>query len=680
MSSSSLTPAISAHAATVKKELKLISLLQQTIDKHRITASLDTPYAQTVKQYQQLFDALQPTLNKLIELQATITARSTTSSSGSTADDNESKLASLSSWLKERAPDCGIDRCFVIRPSQYGNALFATMPLKKGQTFIAIPRHCMIRTDDTTFDEIIDSEFVRGRANVKLAIILHCYAINTNTTSTSSPHTTTNNTYAPYINALPSLDQLIMPTASTSTTILHQLSSSPISIRALSLIINTLKIYILFYLHFHHKHHLFTTTKTNLKLFNLSQNGFTFTYNQYRWAICTVMSRQNQIPSSSENQQEDNIMALIPGWDMCNHNTKNIRLLTTYYSTEENALLSLAATHYKINDPIDILYGHRPNSQLFLYMGFLDDHHNDTTTATIHHNNNNDNNIHPTNENQSHRHIYVDDDMYIRLDMSQCEWKEGQKLRQMLLTQTHADTAAAMIHFLSLPLPRPEHEFEAMRLAEIHAYEEELREQDDVQQTFVAPSVPAIRTSSISDDHVDVTRSDTSNADESDTDVASVMSDSYLRQISDRERQENRQRFARMMHFIRVATLNKDEMNIVFKRISTATAALSSAPLVTENDRFNARVCAFVNSDHECRALTFLIQQIENHGRSLSVDESRPLLPATTSFDECSQEQQAEMRRATLMKAYRLYEQHSVRTALSIARRWLYEQTNKPTS
>lgn len=41
-----------------------------------------------------------------------------------------------------------------------------------------------------------------------------------------------------------------------------------------------------------------------------------------RWAVCTIMSRQNQIPDSTGSRL---ITALIPKWDMCNHANGTVR-------------------------------------------------------------------------------------------------------------------------------------------------------------------------------------------------------------------------------------------------------------------------------------------------------------------------------------------------------------------
>jgi len=46
---------------------------------------------------------------------------------------------------------------------------------------------------------------------------------------------------------------------------------------------------------------------------NIVQN---VTRYMFRWAVSTVMTRQNQIPSTETGEVDT---ALIPLWDMCNH-------------------------------------------------------------------------------------------------------------------------------------------------------------------------------------------------------------------------------------------------------------------------------------------------------------------------------------------------------------------------
>ncbi|NXX01034.1 SETD3 methyltransferase, partial [Larus smithsonianus] len=48
-----------------------------------------------------------------------------------------------------------------------------------------------------------------------------------------------------------------------------------------------------------------------------------FTYDDYRWAVSSVMTRQNQIPTEDGSRVT---LALIPLWDMCNHTNGLVRI------------------------------------------------------------------------------------------------------------------------------------------------------------------------------------------------------------------------------------------------------------------------------------------------------------------------------------------------------------------
>ena len=47
-----------------------------------------------------------------------------------------------------------------------------------------------------------------------------------------------------------------------------------------------------------------------------------FTYEEYRWAVGIVMSRQNYVPVNGTPQ-----ICLIPLWDMLNHDEGVVRIL-----------------------------------------------------------------------------------------------------------------------------------------------------------------------------------------------------------------------------------------------------------------------------------------------------------------------------------------------------------------
>ena len=57
----------------------------------------------------------------------------------------------------------------------------------------------------------------------------------------------------------------------------------------------------------------------------------------FRWAVSTVMTRQNQIPCDGNPSQS--CMALIPLWDMCNHTEGQVSAL-------QNTLTQCSGCHF----------------------------------------------------------------------------------------------------------------------------------------------------------------------------------------------------------------------------------------------------------------------------------------------------------------------------------------------
>lgn len=89
-----------------------------------------------------------------------------------------------------------------------------------------------------------------------------------------------------------------------------------------------------------------------------------FTYDDYRWAVCTVMTRQNQVPLSDTRV----IIALIPMWDMSNHCNGTI---TTGYDEADNCCKSLAMLDFRDGEQVYIFYGQRSNADLLVHNGFV---------------------------------------------------------------------------------------------------------------------------------------------------------------------------------------------------------------------------------------------------------------------------------------------------------------------
>ncbi|XP_029453772.1 actin-histidine N-methyltransferase [Rhinatrema bivittatum] len=92
-----------------------------------------------------------------------------------------------------------------------------------------------------------------------------------------------------------------------------------------------------------------------------------FTYDDYRWAVSSVMTRQNQIPTEDGSRVT---LALIPLWDMCNHTNG---LITTGYNLEDDRCECVALQDFKEGDQIYIFYGTRSNAEFVIHNGFFFD-------------------------------------------------------------------------------------------------------------------------------------------------------------------------------------------------------------------------------------------------------------------------------------------------------------------
>ncbi|KTF75010.1 hypothetical protein cypCar_00045981, partial [Cyprinus carpio] len=83
------------------------------------------------------------------------------------------------------------------------------------------------------------------------------------------------------------------------------------------------------------------------------------------WAVSSVMTRQNQIPTADGSRVT---LALIPLWDMCNHTNG---LITTGYNLEDDRCECVALKDYKEGEQIYIFYGTRSNAEFVIHNGFF---------------------------------------------------------------------------------------------------------------------------------------------------------------------------------------------------------------------------------------------------------------------------------------------------------------------
>lgn len=112
-----------------------------------------------------------------------------------------------------------------------------------------------------------------------------------------------------------------------------------------------------------HKKNTITTITTN----GISSFLSPLTYELFRWAVSTVMTRQNLVPSEAD-PTKTNTLALIPLWDMCNHRQGNF---CTDFDPSSATLVFYSMADLQAGDEIFNYYGDRTNGDFFLNNGFV---------------------------------------------------------------------------------------------------------------------------------------------------------------------------------------------------------------------------------------------------------------------------------------------------------------------
>jgi histone-lysine N-methyltransferase SETD3 len=93
------------------------------------------------------------------------------------------------------------------------------------------------------------------------------------------------------------------------------------------------------------------------------------TYDEYRWAVSTVMTRQNIVPRSAAATEEDLVNTLIPLWDLANHDLGEIS--TDYDLDDGGSSICLAHRDFSAGEQLTIYYGKRANCDLLIHNGFV---------------------------------------------------------------------------------------------------------------------------------------------------------------------------------------------------------------------------------------------------------------------------------------------------------------------
>lgn len=368
--SSAPAPASSSpHVASIRS---LQGALIRSLDSHamrRQQAAAPPAYGEMVDTMTKDVKELEETLSQIVELEkdgeksrVVDSSSSSTPSSSSSSDlsftpassinPTQSDLHELASWLHSIAPSCRIGSIWEFAPSSdiEGTGIRALKDLETDQLFMSIPRTCMMTTDGLAKTSPIGKILADDTLCMKMpSLLLACCLIYERSLGSNSY-------WAPYIRCLPK--HVNLPMTWSVDHIRHYLQSSPTVYDVLSLKHGLVRQYV-------HLLGVFAKKSTSLP------STFDFTWTSFQWAVTIVMSRQNRVPAL--NSASETCIALIPGWDSCNH--RGHGAVATFYLPETHESQSHTMEAVKAGEPIFLYYGPRTNAHLMTYAGFVDTNH-----------------------------------------------------------------------------------------------------------------------------------------------------------------------------------------------------------------------------------------------------------------------------------------------------------------
>lgn len=90
-----------------------------------------------------------------------------------------------------------------------------------------------------------------------------------------------------------------------------------------------------------------------------------FCFEDYRWAVSTIMTRNNSLPKGMSDVKE---MCLVPLWEIINHKFGKV---TTYFDAESEELVFCAMETVVSGEQIFMDYGKRTSAEFLLFSGFV---------------------------------------------------------------------------------------------------------------------------------------------------------------------------------------------------------------------------------------------------------------------------------------------------------------------
>lgn len=255
--------------------------------------------------------------------------------------DRQASIPAFIQWLNNNEVDTSAIEIEDVQHLGYG--VKATKDLKEMDPFIIVPRKIMLTTDtarESGLDAlIVEDKILQAMPSIVLALHLLC------------ERRSAESYWKPYLDMIPGRYTTPLYFTPEEMTLLK---GSPAYKDCVNQYRNIARQYAYFY----------RVIQNNPAAAKLPIRNC-FTYDDYRWAVSTVMTRQNQVPTPDGEQLT---FGLIPLWDMCNHCNGTI---TTDYNVEDDCSECFALRDFAQGEQILIFYGARSNAELLIHSGFV---------------------------------------------------------------------------------------------------------------------------------------------------------------------------------------------------------------------------------------------------------------------------------------------------------------------
>ncbi|CEO98153.1 SET domain containing protein [Plasmodiophora brassicae] len=265
--------------------------------------------------------AVEPLLDRLSQIQPPLQSPSEPS--------RAKALADLQQWFAKSNPSGGTDQTWSL--SADVNGVKACRDLPAGSTFITVPKSMMVMATEPTI--AIDAVCEKIPSVALTLQLIHERRVGGESR------------FAAYIASLPALGSTELDAAAFWP--ISQIKTALEPTTAYSGAIRTRLSTVQHYVY--------------LVGYVVLPPGFTrLSWAEWSWASAIVLSRQNSIVPGT--------LALIPCWDMANHDPNGCR---SFYNEDGNVLVSETSSSVAADDQIFINYGCRPAWQLVVYQGFV---------------------------------------------------------------------------------------------------------------------------------------------------------------------------------------------------------------------------------------------------------------------------------------------------------------------